>query len=191
MSTPLFHSGPRALASAATGLILALAIIAGPAAAGTPAHGRITHGDVSAAFQARTTGGYVNMLRSHTVAAPIRGLRDGRISFFADTIHCSADWQYVAVTLLAEGGYRTASVYLKATSVRFVIDGTPVASTMRTALKPFVGTGIHGQWGVSVGKLIAPGSIHDGEHTLETRITTPDFGTEILTATFVLTPDAC
>jgi len=37
----------------------------------------------------------------------------------------------------------------------------------------------------------AAGSIADGAHSLETQITTPDLGVEILDVTFTLAPDAC
>lgn len=66
-----------------------------------------------------------------------------------------------------------------------------VTPTMRTAIKPFVGTGVRGQFGVSVGALVAPGSIVAGDHTLETHISTPDFGLETAAVTFSLTPEAC
>ena len=62
---------------------------------------------------------------------------------------------------------------------------------MRTAIKPFVGTGIHGQFGVSVGALIAPGSLTDGDHSLETRISQPNAAVETQLVTFSLDPDAC
>lgn len=172
------------------GLVVALAVSL-PASAATPAHGRITRGDVTSAFQARTTGGYVNGLAGRTVAAPVRGLHDGRISSFTDTSHCAADWHYLGVTLLAEGGRDAAARYLRQVTVTYAIDGVPVTPTMRTAIKPFVGTGIRGQFGVSVGKLVAPGSVSAGDHVLETAITTPDGGSEILDITFNLSPDAC
>src|SRR5258706_15726843 len=72
----------------------------GPVAAATPAGGRITKGAVTSAFQARTTGGYLNGLKGHTIAAPVRGLQDGRIRFFGDSVLCSADWHYLGVTVL-------------------------------------------------------------------------------------------
>ena len=169
-------------------LILAMAV---PAFAATPAHGRITRGAVTAAFQARTTGGYVNGLAGRMVAAPVRGLHDGRISSFSDTVLCSADWHYLGVTLLAEGSRQQAAAYLDQVAITYAIDGAPVTPTMRTAIKPFVGTGIRGQSGVSVGKLVAPGSIATGDHVLETSITTPDGGTAILAVTFTLSPDVC
>lgn len=73
----------------------------------------------------------------------------------------------------------------------FAIDGRPVSPTMKTAVKPFVGTGIRGQFGVSTGKLLPPGSIADGSHVLTTTIVTPDGGTEVLSVTFTLAEDAC
>jgi hypothetical protein len=162
-----------------------------PAAAATPANGRITRGDVVAAFQARTTGGYLNGLRGHVVAAPVRGLVDGRINFFQDGTYCAADWHYLGVTLLAAGGRASAAAYLGQTSVAFAIDGELVSPTMRTAIKPFVGTGIHGLFGASTGKILPPGSMADGPHELTTTILTPDGGTEVLQVTFTLTQDAC
>lgn len=179
----------RAIMSAVAALTL-VAVVAGPATAGTPAHGRITQGDVTAAFQARTTGGFVNLLNGRTVAAPVRGLLDGRISPFRDGTYCASDWHYLGVSLLAEGGYQAASAYLDAVSIEYIIDGVLVAPTMRTAIKPFVGTGIRGQYGVSVGALVAPGSIGAGDHTLETHISTPDFDLVLIVA-FSVTPDAC
>lgn len=186
-------SRSRAIAPVFSSFVAALAVVAllaGPVAAAGPAHAQITKGDVTAAFQARTTGGYLNLLRGRTIAAPVRGFQDGRISFFSDRTYCSADWHYLGVTLLGQGGHQRAAAYLRATAVAFAIDGAPV-STMRTAIKPFVGTGIRGQFGVSVGALIAPGSIAAGDHSLETTITTPDFGVETLAVTFTLSPDAC
>jgi hypothetical protein len=184
------HPGNRVLRSAIAGLVLTLAVWA-PASAATPAHGRITKGDVTAAFQARTTGGYLNMLRGRTIAAPVRGLRDGRISSFGNTFHCSRDWHYLGVTLLAPDGREAGRAFLNALSITFAIDGRPVSPTMRTAIKPFVGTGIRGQLGVSVGKLISPGSLPNGEHTLETKIAGPNLATETLLVTFNLSPDFC
>src|SRR4029077_8043524 len=112
-------------------------------------------------------------------------------SFFGDRSYCSTDWHYLGVTLMGVGGHRTASTYLRQTSVSFAIDRSPVGPTMRTSIKPFVGTGIHGQSGVSVGKLIPPGSIADGSHTLTTVIHTPDFGDSTTEATFTLSEAAC
>jgi len=171
--------------------VLSTAVASLPAAAATPAHGRITRGDVVAAFQARTTGGYLNSLRGHVVAAPVRGLVDGRINFFTDGTYCATDWHYLGVTLLGDGGRSAAAAYLRQTTVTFAIDGQTVSPTMRTAVKPFVGTGIRGQFGVSTGKLLAPGSIAEGTHTLTTTIVTPDGGPEVLPVTFVLTEGAC
>ena len=190
----MFRPRARSLLTRAIPLPIGLALavaLAGPASAAVPAHGRITRGDVTSAFQARTTGGYVNGLAGRTVAAPVRGLHDGRISSFGDTTMCSLDWHYLGVSLLAEGGREAAARYLRQVSITYAIDGDPVTPTMRTAIKPFVGTGIRGQYGVSVGKLVAPGSIAAGDHVLETAITTPDGGTEILEVTFNLSPDAC
>jgi len=171
--------------------VLAAAAVGGPAAAATPARGHITRGDVTAAFQARTTGGYLNSLRGHVVAAPVRGLVDGRISFYADRAYCATDWHYLGVTLLADGGHTAATAYLSQTTIRFAIDGQPVSATMRTAVKPFVGTGIHGRFGVSTGKLLPPASIASGSHVLTTTIVTPDGGANALDATFTLTDEAC
>ena len=175
-------------------VIAAIALLVGSvssAAAATPAGGRITKGAVTSAFQARTTGGYVNGLEGRTIAAPVRGLHDDRISFFSDSAHCSADWHYLGITVLGAGSRQVAATYLNAVAIAFAIDGTPVTGTMRTAIKPFVGTGIRGQWGVSVGKLIPPGSVAGGDHALETTITTPDGGTETLDVTFTFSPDLC
>jgi hypothetical protein len=182
----------------AAGILVALSLaaltavaVSLPAAAATPARGQITRGDVTAAFQARTTGGYLNALRDHVVAAPVRGLVDGRISFFSDGTYCATDWHYLGVTLLGAGDLTAATAYLSQTSVTFAIDGQLVVSTMRTAVEPFVGTGIRDQFGVSTGKLLPPGSIADGSHDLTTTIVTPDGGTEVLPVTFTLTMDAC
>lgn len=177
--------------SVATTTIAVLMVVAAPVAASGPAHRVVTRGDVVAAFQARTTGGYVNLLNGRTIAAPVRGLLEGRISSFVDRAYCISDWHYLGVSLLADGGQQSASAYLNMTSIDFVIDGVPVVPTMRTAVKPFVGTGIGGQFGVSVGALVAPGSIPAGDHALVTHISTPDFGLETLIVNFSLTPSAC
>jgi hypothetical protein len=184
------YPGRRVLTSAIAGLLFTLAVWT-PVAAGTPAHGRITKGDVTAAFQARTTGGYLNLLRGRTISAPVRGLRDGRISSFGDSLHCSSDWHYLGVTLLAADGRESGRAFLSAVSITFSIDGQPITSTMRTAIKPFVGTGIRGQLGVSVGKLIAPDSLVNGEHRLETKIAGPGLAIETLLVTFTLSPNFC
>lgn len=190
MSRSWFRWSATIFSAVLTALTI-LTILPMSVAAAAPAHGRITKGAVTAAFQARTTGGYLNLLHGRTVAAPVRGFQNGRISFFSDGTYCSADWHYLGVTLLGEGGRQAARAYLAATNVTFAIDGVAVSPTMRTAIKPFVGTGVRGQFGVSVGALIAPGSIADGAHSLETQITTPDFGVEVLDVTFSLAPDAC
>jgi hypothetical protein len=190
VSNPSRHPGNRILKSTIAGLALTLAVWA-PASAATPAQGRITKGDVTSAFQARTTGGYLNLLRGRTIAAPVRGLRDGRISSFGDSLHCSRDWHYLGVTLLAPDGRASGRAFLATASIAFSIDGRPVTPTTRTAIKPFVGTGIRGQIGVSVGTLIAPGSLANGEHTLETKIAGPGLAIETLLVTFTLSPDFC
>lgn len=188
-STPLQPTIRRALPVIAA-LALTL-VVAGPVGAAAPAHGRITRGAVTAAFQARTTGGYVNGLAGRTIAAPVRGLHDGRISSFFDTVLCSSDWHYLGVTILGEGSHQVAGAFLATVRITYAIDGVPITGTMRSAIKPFVGTGIRGQYGVSVGKLVAPGSIADGDHVLETLITSGASVPETIDVTFTLTPDAC
>jgi len=178
----------RAAVPATLLALSALSLMAGTAFAAT--RHAITRGDVTAAFQARTTGGYRNMVNGNQTAAPVVGLHDGRINFFSDAIYCASDWHYLGVTVLEEGGRATAAPRLAASTTTFRIDGRAVGATMRSAIKPFVGTGIHGQWGVSVGKLIPPGSIADGPHTLETTIRGPE-GTDILTVTFELSSAGC
>lgn len=180
----------RPLIAAGAAVLLTLSV-AGAALAAQPAHRPITRGDVTSAFQARTTGGYVNGLKGHTIAAPVRGLQDGRINFFSDGTYCSTDWHYLGVTYLADTTFADPRATLNATSIGFLIDGTPVTHTMRTAIKPFVGTGIRGQIGVSVGKLIPPGSLADGAHTLESVLSFPGSPVEILDVTFTLDPAAC
>jgi len=186
----MFVTARRLIAPSILAVILA-ATLAATASAATPSHGRVTRGEVIAAFQARTTGGFLNLSRGQTVAAPVRGFQHGRISFFSDTTSCSLDWHYLGVTLLGSGGHASAAAYLRATSVSFWIDGHPVANTMQTAIKPFVGPGTVGQWGISRGKLLAPGSLAPGSHALHTRIVTPDGGTEDLAVTFSLDASAC
>ena len=188
MRTPSITSRPLIAAGAA--VLLTLSIV-GAAAAAQPTHRHISRGDVMAAFQARTTGGYVNGLKGHTIAAPVRGLQNGRISFFADRTYCSTDWHYLGVTYLADPTFPDPRATLRASSVGFAIDGQPVTGTMRTAIKPFVGTGIKGQLGISVGKLIPPGSLADGDHSLETTLSFPGQPDEILDVTFTLDLDAC
>ena len=190
MSSTTSRPAVRRLAFA---LLVGAAVLglAGPVAASTPAHGRITKGDVTAAFQARTTGGYVNGLKGNIIAAPVRGLRDGRINPFWNSTLCDADWHYLGVTLLGDGSQTTAATFLRGVSITYAIDRVPVGGTIRTAIKPFVGTGIRNQWGVSVGKLVAPGSIAPGDHLLHTEITAPGSATMALDVTFTLSPDAC
>jgi hypothetical protein len=172
-------------------LALILAATLATTASAATAQGRVTRGQVVAAFQARTTGGYLNLNRGHTIAAPVRGFQHGRISFFSDGTYCAADWHYLGVTLLGPGGHAAATGYLRATSVAFWIDGAPVTKTMQTAIKRFVGPGTAGDWGISRGSLLPPGSLSAGPHTLHTRIVTPDGGAEDLEATFTLDPAAC
>ena len=190
MSNPPFRPALRAALPVVAALALAV-IVAGPVGAGSPANGRINLGAVTAAFQARTTGGYVNGLAGRTIAAPVRGLHDGRISSFFDGVQCSSDWHYLGVSLLGEGSHQVAAAFLQTARVTYAIDGVAVSGTMRSAIKPFVGAGIRGQYGVSVGKLMAPGSIADGEHTLETMISAAGFMDQTLDVTFTLSPDAC
>ena len=180
----------RRLAGASIFAVILAASLSATAFA-APVHGRVTRGEVTAAFQARTTGGMLNLLRGRTVAAPVRGFQHGRISFFADGTYCATDWHYLGVTLLGTGGHSAAATYLRATSVSFAIDGSPVTATMQTAIKPFVGTGTPGQWGISRGALLRPGALAAGSHSLDTRIVTPDFGVEDLQVTFTLDPGAC
>ena len=187
MSSATFRSNKRAILSGLAALAL-IVVVAGPVAA---AGGRITKGDVTAAFQARTTGAYINMLHGHLTPAPVRGLQHGRISSFGDSVNCSTDWHYFGVTLLGEGGHQAAAAFLGTVAISFKVDGTPLAGTTRLPIKPFVGTGIRGQFGVSVGKLIPPGSISLGDHTLETVIAVPGFDVQDYLVTFTLTPDAC
>jgi hypothetical protein len=189
MATPRFRTATRILTAMLAALTI-LSLVPLPVAAATPAQSRITKGAVTSAFQARTTGGYVNLLGGRTVAAPVRGLQDGRISFFSDRTYCSADWHYLGVSLLAEGDRLAARTYLQSAGITFDVDGARVA-TMRTGIKPFVGTGVHRQLGISVGRLIAPGALADGPHSLETTITVPGSDPEILDVTFTLDPDFC
>ena len=180
----------RPIIAAGAALVLTLSI-AGATSAAQPVHRPITRGDVTAAFQARTTGGYLNGLKGHTVAAPVRGLNDGRINFFRDGTYCASDWHYLGITFLADTTFADPRATLDASSVGFLIDGQPVTHTMRTAIKPFVGTGIRGQIGVSVGKLIPPGSLADGAHTLESITSFPGQPVLTLDVTFTLDPAAC
>jgi hypothetical protein len=190
MSSVTFRPSRRAIASAIAALAL-IVVVAAPVAATTPAGGRITKGDVTAAFQTRTTGAYLNILRGHLTPGPVRGLRDGRISPFFDDVYCSADWHYLGITMLGEVGHQQAAAFLSTVSMTFAIDGTPVTHTTRLPIKPFVGTGIRGQFGLSVGKLIPRGSIAVGEHSLETVVTVTGFEPQDYLVTFTLTPDAC
>jgi len=129
-------AGPLAGASI---LAVILAATLAATASAAPAHQRVTRGEVIAAFQARTTGGMLNLLRGRTAAAPVRGLQQGRINFFTDGTYCPADWHHVGVTLLGSGGHAAAATYLRATSVSFRIDGSAVVPLLETAIKPFVG----------------------------------------------------
>jgi hypothetical protein len=190
MSSPTFRPSRRAILSSLAALAL-IVVVAAPAAAATPTHTRITKGDVTAAFQARTTGGYLNAVRGHPTPAPVRGLQHGRINPFVDSSNCSTDWHYFGVTLLGEGGHEAAAAFLSTVAISFTVDGTPLAGTTRLPIKPFVGTGIRGQFGVSVGKLIAPGSMALGDHTLETVIAVPGFDVQDYLVTFTLARDAC
>lgn len=180
----------RPLIAAGAAALLTLSI-AGATLAAQPAHRAISRGDVTSAFQARTTGGYLNGLKGHTIAAPVRGLQDGRISFFSDGTYCSTDWHYLGITYLADTTFADPRATLDASSVGFLVDGQPVTNTMRTAIKPFVGTGIKGQLGISVGKLIPPGTLADGAHTLESVLSFPGSPVEIIDVTFTLDPAAC
>jgi hypothetical protein len=186
MSNMARRAGVPVISSAILAVLLASAL-AGGAAAGTPAHGPITRGDVTAAFQARTTGGFRNVNKGTVVAAPVRGLLDGRIDFFQGGTYCASDWHYLGVTVLGQGGHAAAAAYLGAINIWFVVDGMPVSGLMRTAVKPFVGTGTAGQFGVSVGKLLPPGSLATGTHTLATFIDDPTTGLDELDVTFELT----
>ena len=169
----------RLLAGLAAGL-LALAI-AGPAVAAGP-RPQVTKGEVIAAFQARTTGGFVNGLAGRTVSAPARGLRDGRISSFrSDVSYCSSDWHYLGVTYLGSGGRAAATAFLRQTGAQFEIDGTPVAVTMRTAIKRFV-DGVRGDFGISYGTLVPPGSLTPGWHTLTTDFIAPGGNSQLVVA---------
>jgi hypothetical protein len=187
--TDMGRTGRRlAVAMIVSGALLVMGA-AGASGAGL-AHSRVTRGDVTAAFQARTTGGMMNLLGGRTVAAPVRGFQHGRISSFADGTYCDADWHYLAVTLLGQGGRGPAAAFLRTSDVAFEIDGTTVSPLLRTAIKPFVGPDTAGQWGISIGRYLRPGAIADGQHTLATTIDTPN-GVESLTVSFELTPDAC
>ena len=183
--------GRRARPAAALALAVGvLGLTALPAAAAAAPDHPITRGEVTAAFQARTTGGYVNLLAGRTVAAPVRGLHDGRISPFADgASYCSADWHYLGVTFLGAGGYRAASTYLRQTAVQFVLDGQLVPTPMHTAVKPFV-DGVRGDFGISTGALVPPGSLATGWHTLETDFSDPA-GTSSITIGFEVLDSPC
>lgn len=190
MSSAMFRPSKRAIVSSLGALALII-VVAAPVAAATPAGGRITKGDVTAAFQARTNGGYINLVHGHLTPAPVRGLEHGRINPFVDSSNCSTDWHYFGVTLLGEGGHQAAAAFLATVGISFKVDGTSLVGTTRLPIKPFVGTGIRGQFGVSVGKLIAPGSMALGDHTLETVIAVPGFDVQDYLVTFTLAPDAC
>jgi hypothetical protein len=190
MSSTPFRPTRRAIASAIAALAL-IVVVAAPVAAATPAGGRITKGDVTAAFQARTNAAYINIVHGHLTPAPVRGLQHGRINPFVDSVNCSTDWHYFGVTLLGDGGHQAAAAFLATVAISFQVDGTPLAGTRRLPIKPFVGTGISGEFGVSVGKLIPPGSLALGNHTLETVISVQGYAVQDYLVTFTLTPDAC
>ena len=162
------------LSAAAIGLALvALVGVAPVAASASPTH-HITRGEVMAAFEARTTGGYLNLLRGHLQPAPVRGLQTGRINPFFGGTYCAADWHYLGVSLLAPGGHAGAVAYFGKTTWGFTIDGNPVSPMMLTSIKPFVGPTVRGSWGMSAGALVPPHSLALGDHWLSTFVNTPD-----------------
>jgi hypothetical protein len=161
------------LGAVAVGVALIAVIGAAPVAASASATHHVTRGEVMAAFEARTTGGYLNLVRGHLQPAPVRGLQRGRINPFFGGIYCAADWHYLGISLMAPGGHADALAFFRQTSWSMAIDGNPVSPLMVTPVKPFVGPTVRGSWGQSAGALVPPHSLALGDHWLSTTGTSP------------------
>jgi hypothetical protein len=165
-------------------VFLGAALVAG--AVGIAAAGsRVTRGDVMAAAQARTTGYGVLNAHGVTVAAPVTGMSQGRISPFTTPgrVYCEDDWHVLLVSYGGEPTHREAVTFIRRFDATFALDGKPMA-TARTAVKRFLPQSGTPFFGVTIYRLMSPGSIAVGDHVLVTTFIEAGNPYETLTVPF-------
>lgn len=184
------RSSSRGVVGLAAGLMLA-AVVAWPVAA-TTAHPRVTRGAAEAIFQARTTANQIQVAHGKTTSAVRRAFINGRISpFFDGQSFCSRDWVVLLVSFGAGGSHREAVTELARNNTTFTLDGQLVA-TRQTVVKPFLTVPPSDRfWGNSTGHLFPPGTLADGEHTLQTVITYDGVETQFYDITFTVGAEFC
>ncbi len=161
-------------------------------APGTPttqASARITRGDVQAVLEAFVTGGRVVLRHSTTAeAAPADWYgTHGSIRPFSgspwDGAHFRAsDWHVILIALI-EGGdasftHTDAAGIIDDLEIVFTLDGALLPTT-RTAVKRFStpeAFGLEEAYVVQQGRLMAPGDLAVGNHTLAVSVTGPTGG---------------
>jgi len=161
---------------------------------------RITRGQAEAVLQAFGNGGRAVLQHSRVAeGAPADDLGShGSIRPFAgspwDGMHVRSDDWHTIVIADIEGGDRTfqhadAAAVIDALTITFTLDGQPLPTT-RTAVKRFADPGPFGleiAYYAQEGRVMAPGELTIGTHTLSVDITdaTSAFHDQI---TFVVDP---
>lgn len=171
--------------------LVTVALVVAPAASATASHTRVTRGAAEAIFQTRTTAHQVHLARGIVVSAPRRGFQWGRINPFPwsgdGATYCARDWHVVMISYYgSEGTRRAAEAELARVDTTFELDGQPVV-THRTAIKPFLPTAHQqGFWGYTEGRLLSPGALAVGAHTLVTTLWRDGAVSEVFTLTFFI-----
>jgi hypothetical protein len=162
--------------------------------------GRITKGDVEAVFNAFGNGGRAVLAHSRTAeGAPAdeTGVH-GSIRPFAGSVwdgaHFKADDWHVILIADFEGGDRTfthneAKDIIDGLRIDFTLDGAPLPTT-RTPVKRFLDPppvfGFEEAYYAQQGRIMAPGELARGTHTLDLRVTDPAGGVLTDGITFVV-----
>ena len=146
----------------------------------------ITRGDAQAVLNAFGNGGRAVLQHSRTgegAPADFFGSH-GSIRPFSsspwDGAHFRADDWHVIVIADIEGGdasfgHPDAAAIIDALTIEFVLDGAPLATT-RTAVKRFLDPGLFDfdvAYYAQQGRLMAPGDLAVGNHTLSVTVTGP------------------
>ena len=165
-------------------VVLALVLLAGASAQASSS--RITRGDAQAVFQAANTGGAAIRLHGGQGHGPAQGAAvDGvRINAFTpwDGRHyCELDWHVISINL-TDGNFpgesRTRQEIADALSlveVAYFLDGVAL-QLERTAVKRAVDAEVLGLvegFYFTSGRVMAPGDLTVGQHTLRIVVTDP------------------
>ena len=160
---------------------------------------RITRGEVEAVFEAFTTGGFSVLLHGGMVrGAPADDFGShGAIRPFQqwDGLHfCAEDWHVILIATI-DGSDQSftrqdADRLLSGTTITFTLDGVELA-TDRTAIKRFLNParfGFEVAYAFQEGRLMSPGDLSPGDHTLSVVAAEPGQPVFANTITFTIDP---